>query len=518
MAETLADLIRERGVDHENAAAITYQDRTLTFGELDARSNQVARALRAAGIERGDRVAILDKNVPEFFELLFGAVKLGAVLAAVNWRLAPPEVAQILNDATARVLLAGADLLPCVDAIEPDLATVELVLSTESGTNRTSFAEWRDTQPADDLQAEVSPDDIAVQFYTSGTTGLPKGVMLSHAALFALVPAAKDALRMSDDSVALVCMPLFHVAGAAWGIISLANGDHCVLLREVDPDSILTAIPRFGVTHSVFVPAVLQMLIAHPAVGNTDFSSLDTILYGASPISEDVLVKSIETFGCRFLQAYGLTETSGAVVLLPHEDHDVGGANAHRLRAAGIAMPGVELRVVDLEGNDCAVGEVGEVWIRSPSNMAGYWNMEEATANAITPDGWFRSGDAGYLDAEGYLYIHDRIKDMIISGGENIYPAEVESALMSHPAVADVAVIGVPDAQWGEAVKAIVVRAPEGELSELELMQFGRERLAHFKCPTSVDWTDALPRNPSGKVLKTELREPYWRDEERRVH
>jgi len=188
------------------------------------------------------------------------------------------------------------------------------------------------------------------------------------------------------------------------------------------------------------------------------------------------------------------------------------------LRAAGIAMPGVELRVVDLEGNDCAVGEVGEVWIRSPSNMVGYWNMEEATANAITPDGWFRSGDAGYLDADGYLYIHDRIKDMIISGGENIYPAEVESALMSHPAVADVAVIGVPDARWGEAVKAIVVRVPEGELSEQELIEFGREQLAHFKCPSSVDWTDALPRNPSGKILKTELREPYWRDEERRVH
>jgi acyl-CoA synthetase (AMP-forming)/AMP-acid ligase II len=518
MAETLADMIRERGVDRADAPAITYRDRTLTFAELDARSNQVAHALRAAGIGRGDRVAILDKNVPEFFELLFGAVKLGAVLAAVNWRLAPPEIAQILNDATARVLVAGADFLACVDAIEPGLATVELVLSTESGTSRTGFAEWRDAQPADDLHAEVSPDDIAVQFYTSGTTGLPKGVMLSHAAMFALVSAAKDALRVSSDNVSLVCMPLFHVAGAAWGIICLADGVHCVLLREVDLDEILDAIPRYGVTHSVFVPAVLQMLIAHPAAGNTDFSSLDTILYGASPISEDVLVKSLDTFGCRFLQAYGLTETSGAVVLLPPEDHDVGGPNAHRLRAAGIAMPGVELRVVDLEGNDCAVGEVGEVWIRSPSNMAGYWNMPEATANAITPDGWFRSGDAGYLDADGYLYIHDRIKDMIISGGENIYPAEVESALMSHPVVADVAVIGVPDEQWGEAVKAIIVLVPGGELSEQELIEFSRERLAHFKCPTSVEWTEVLPRNPSGKILKTDLREPYWRDEERRVH
>jgi acyl-CoA synthetase (AMP-forming)/AMP-acid ligase II len=518
MAETLADMIRDRAADHGECPAITFEGHTITFAELDARSNQVAHALRAAGIRRGDRVAVFDKNVPEFFELLLGTVKLGAVLAAVNWRLAPPEVAQIVNDATARVLLAGAEVLPCVDEIEPRLETVELVLTTESGTARPGFTEWRDAHPADDLGVEVSPDDVAVQLYTSGTTGLPKGAMVVHRAMFALVPAANAALRLSDASVALVAMPLFHMAGAGWGIVCLMNGAHSVLLREVDLGAILADIPRYRVTHAVFVPAVLQMLVAQPEVGTVDFSSLDTILYGASPISEDVLVKSIETFGCRFLQAYGLTETDGAVVLLPPEDHDVGGPNAHRLRAAGLPMPGVELRIVDRDGNDCATGDVGEVWIRSPSNMVGYWNMPEATAASITPDGWFKSGDAGYLDADGYLYIHDRFKDMIISGGENIYPAEVESALMGHPAVADVAVIGVPDAKWGEAVKAVVVRAPNADLTETELIAFGRERLAHFKCPTSVDWADVLPRNPSGKILKTELREPYWRSEERRVH
>jgi long-chain acyl-CoA synthetase len=518
MANTLGDMSRERAAERPGAPAITYQDRTISYGELDARSNQVARALRAAGIERGDRVAILDKNVPEFFELLLGAVKLGAVLAAVNWRLAPLEILQVVNDSTARVLLVGAEFLPCVEEIESKLETVELIVTTESGTNRPGFAEWRDAQPSDDLRVDVSADEVAVQFYTSGTTGLPKGVMVAHRAMFSLVTAANAALRLTRDSVAMVAMPCFHIAGAGWGLICLIDGAHIVLLREVDPAVVLRDIPRYGITHAVYVPAVLQFLLAVPEVEQTDFSSLDTILYGASPISEDVLVKSIEVFGCRFLQAYGLTETDGAVVLLPPEDHDVGGPNAHRLRAAGLPMPGVELRVVDGEGNDCAVGEVGEVWIRSPSNMEGYWNLPEATAASITPDGWFLSGDAGYFDADGYLYIHDRIKDMIISGGENIYPAEIESALMGHPAVADVAVIGVPDQQWGEAVKAIVVRAPDADLTDHELMVFSRERLAHYKCPTSVDWTDALPRNPSGKILKTDLREPYWQGEERRVH
>ncbi len=518
MVDTLADMIRERAVDHADAPAITARGETITFAELDRRSNQVANALHAAGIRRGDRVAVLDKNVPEFFELLLGTAKLGAVLAAVNWRLAPPEVAQILDDSTARVLLAGAEFLACVEEIESQLATVELVLTTESGTSRPGFTEWRDEELAEDPRREVHPDDVAVQFYTSGTTGLPKGAMISHRAMFALVPEANRALRLSDRGVCLVVMPTFHIAGAGWGIICLMDGAHSVLLREVDLDAILTAIQHHRVTHAVFVPAVLQMLLALPAVADADFSSLDTILYGASPISEDVLVKSLETFRCRFLQAYGLTETDGAVVLLAPEDHDVGGPNAHRLRVAGLPIPGVELQVVDTGGTECPPGAVGEVWIRSPSTMVGYWNMPEATARALTDDGWFRSGDAGYLDADGYLYIHDRIKDMIISGGENIYPAEIESELMSHPGVADVAVIGVPDARWGEAVKAVVVRAPGARVAVEELIAFSRERLAHYKCPTSIDWVDELPRNPSGKVLKNDLREPFWRDQERRVH
>jgi acyl-CoA synthetase (AMP-forming)/AMP-acid ligase II len=242
------------------------------------------------------------------------------------------------------------------------------------------------------------------------------------------------------------------------------------------------------------------------------------LLYGASPISEQVLADSVRTFGCDFLQAYGLTETTGTVVILPAEDHDPDGPNRHRLRAAGRPVPGTEARVVDAAtGEDQPVGEVGEIWIRGPLVMKGYWNMPEATADAIIEGGWFRTGDAGYFDDDGYIYLYDRVKDMIVSGGENVYPAEVENALMSHPGVADAAVIGVPDDRWGETPKAMVVRASGSEVTEAELIAHCKERLATFKCPTSVDWLDALPRNPSGKILKKDLREPFWAGRERRI-
>jgi long-chain acyl-CoA synthetase len=267
------------------------------------------------------------------------------------------------------------------------------------------------------------------------------------------------------------------------------------------------------------VPAVLQFMLMVPGVQDMDFSALRTIVYGASPISVEVLSKSIGVFGCNFIQAYGMTETTGAIVCLMPEDHDPHGPNAHRLRAAGKPITGVELRVVSAEtGEDAAVGGVGEIWARTGQNMKGYWQKPAETAATITPDGWLKTGDAGYFDDDGYLYIHDRVKDMIISGGENIYPAEIENALMSHPDVADVAAIGVPSDKWGETVKAIVVRAEGTDPSADDIVTFSRERLAGFKCPTSVEFVAELPRNPSGKILRRELRAPYWKGKERGVN
>jgi len=288
--------------------------------------------------------------------------------------------------------------------------------------------------------------------------------------------------------------------------------------RHIDPPALIDLVAAHHITHAFLVPAVLQFMLMVPGVEEADFSSLRVIVYGASPISEDVLARSVETFGAKFWQAYGLTETTGAVVNLSPEDHATEGPKRHLLRSCGKAGPGVELRIVDPDTHDdVATGEVGEIWVRTAQVMKGYWNNEEATREAIDDDGWFRSGDAGYLDDAGYLFIHDRVKDMIVSGGENVYPAEVENVLMAHPAIADVAVIGVPDEKWGETAKAVVVKAEGVDVSDDEIIAYARERLARFKCPTSVDYVDALPRNPSGKVLKKDLREPYWAGRERRV-
>jgi len=519
MAQSIAQMIREQSKARPDGIAITYEGRDITFAHLHRRSSRVAQGLRAEGVNAGDRVAYLDKNGPEYFETLFGGAKAGAVNVAVNWRLAPPEMAYIISDAQAKVLFVGREFLPHLDDFEAKVDCVQRIVVMGGGHDRhVSYEDWLAGQSDDDPGADTGPEDVCLQLYTSGTTGLPKGAMLSNRNLFSLLPVASAAWGFTADSVNLVCMPVFHIAGSGWGLVGMSNGGRTILMRDINPPEILELIPRYRITHSLFVPAVLQFLLATPSVDETDVTSLEMVVYGASPISKEVLARSIATFGCAFCQAYGLTETTGAVVLLMPEDHDPEG-RPELLRAAGRAMDGVELRIVDPETlDDKPVGEVGEVWIRSTQVMKGYWNQPSETEKSVLPDGWFRSGDAGYLDDDGYLFIHDRVKDMIVSGAENVYPAEVENALMSHPAIADVAVIGVPDERWGETVKAVVVKAPGADVTDKEIIAFARERLAHFKCPTSVDWAESLPRSPSGKLLKKDIRAPYWEGRERFVH
>jgi long-chain acyl-CoA synthetase len=507
---TVVDIVR-RGRDHE--PAITFEGRTISFGELDERSSRTAQALRAAGVVGGDRVAFLAKNRPEYFDIVLGAAKLGAVCVAVNWRLSWREIGHVLRDAHARVLFVGGELASTVEAIEDELGTMTIV-ALDPHPGLLLFDEWIAAHEAIDPEVESSADSVALQLYTSGTTGLPKGAMLTNRNLFAMVRAAGPAWGFRPGMTSLGVSPLFHIAGSGWNLMVLAYGGHVVLHREVDAEAILRDIPRYGVTHAILVPAILQMLVTRRSAG-ADAATLETVVYGASPISDDVLLALFDAFDCDFVQGYGLTETSGAVTVLSAEDHDR--SRPELLRSCGHPLPGVELRIVDPDsGVECADGAVGEVLIRSEQVMAGYWLQPDATAEAISSDGWFRSGDAGYL-RDGRLYLHDRIKDMIVSGAENVYPAEVENVLMRHPAIVDVAVIGVPDERWGETVKAVVVLADGTSLTADEVITHARADLARYKCPTSVDFVAELPRNPSGKVLKRELREPYWTGRDRRV-
>jgi len=520
--DTIADIIRAHAAGRPDGLAIVLGEGRLTYGELDERSSRLANALAAGGVTAQDRIAYLDKNSPEYFELTFAAAKLNAVNCAVNWRLAPPEAAFIVNDAEATVLLIGAESLPLLEAMRPELTTVKQVVVIGGGDSPAgyeSYERWIGAHPATDPAVPSKADDVALQFYSSGTTGRPKGVMLTNANCFSNVRTNNDTLAFGPTSVNQVVMPTFHVAGGLWGLLGLYNGVPNVMMRDVDPAQVVRDITAYGITHTVLVPAVIQFLLMLPETKEADFSTLELIVYGASPISQEVLTNAIRTFGCHFIQAYGMTETAGGCVLLPPDDHDPDGPNAHRLRAAGKPIPGAEVKVVDAATlEEVPTGTVGEILVRSAQNMKGYWRMPEATAETILPDGFLRTGDAGYLDADGYVYIHDRVKDMIISGGENIYPAEVENALMSHPGIADVAVIGVPSEKWGETPKAVVVRAPDTDLDADGIIAFARARLAGYKCPTTVDFVEALPRNPSGKVLKKELRAPYWEGRQRNVN
>ena len=514
---TLADLTRVQAQKSPDQQAMIYinDGRTWTFAEMDADANRVAQALAADGVGPHDHIAYLDKNAPEYFLYLYGGAKLNAVSVAVNWRLAPPEMEYILNNSEAKVLVISDEFLPALTQMSLDHIERVVVLGDPLDTRYLTWDQWLAPHDPVDPEVPVTAEDTCYQLYTSGTTGLPKGVELTHANFMHCLHDTLGTLKMDSSSVNLVCMPLFHISGGAWGVLGAYWGARTVLLRDVDLPMIMQVIPEQHVTHTIFVPAVMQFLLNQPNIKDIDFSSLQSVTYGASPITEAVLVDAMQTFGCGFCQAYGLTETTGGICLLAPEDHDPGGPRAHLLRSCGKPVPNHEVKVVDPETLEVvADGDVGELWVKGPQNMKGYWKNPEATQKAFV-DGWFRTGDAGYMQ-DGYVFIHDRVKDMIISGGENIYPAEIENVLMRHDGIADAAVIGVPDARWGESVKAIVTRV-DPELSEQAVIEYCRSQLAGYKCPKSVDWMELIPRNPSGKILKTELRKPYWAGQSRQV-
>jgi len=510
---TFDEFITHWAADRPDRLAMREEDRLFTYGDIEERTARVASALIAAGLEKGDRVAWIGKNSDLYFTLFFGAARAGIVMAPIGWRLSPTEWAYIVNDTRAKIVFTGPGFESASEQVAGKLDHAPRIIDAAEARALIDSTSRAPFMPS-------GQDDAVLQLYTSGTTGNPKGAVLSNRNLFALRKHSSDAdmpyTKWEDDEAVLVAMPCAHIGGTGLGIMALAAGLPGVILAEFNPDGVFDAVEHHGVTRFFIVPAALQMLLMHPRCASVDYSRLKYILYGAAPIPLELLRQCIKMFGADFIQAYGMTETTGTICMLPPEDHDPEG-NA-RMRSAGKALPGVEIRILGPDGNPVPTGEVGEVVTRSSNNMLGYWNLPDATAKTMTEDGWIHTGDAGYLDEDGYLFIHDRMKDMIITGGENVYPAEVESAIFGHPAVQEVAVIGIPDPKWGETVKAVVVPKPGTRIEEADIIAWARERIAAFKAPRSIDVIEALPRNASGKILRKDLRAPYWEGYERMVN
>jgi fatty-acyl-CoA synthase len=515
----LHDTFDWRAREHPQLDFAIQDGRRVSYAEAQALVNRIANGLVARGLVPGDRVALLAKNSIEYALWYYACSKCGVVPVPVNYRLAAPEWAYILKDAGAKLVAAQDALAQALAPVRGDLPAVKhwLALGADvAGWER--FDSLLAGQPATPPAHRAAPEDDLYQMYTSGTTGRPKGAVLTQRAVVAQLHQASLAFGGSPGDRALIVAPLYHAAASVTAFTTVQAGGTLYIQEDFAPGEVVRALSEERISIALLVPVMIQFcLIAVPDVAQRRYDALRLIVYGASPIAEQTLTRAIEVFGCEFLQGYGMTETTAAATYLMPADHRRALAGEKRLLlSAGRAMLGTEIRIVGSDDRPLPNGTIGEIAVRGPQLMRGYWNLPDASAEALR-GGWMHTGDAGTLDDEGYLFVQDRTKDMIVSGGENVYPREVEDVLYKHPAVADVAVIGVPDAKWGEAVKAIVVKKAGQEITDRELMQFCEGQLAGYKRPRSIDFADALPRNPSGKVLKKDLREKYWAGHTRRV-
>lgn len=504
MAFSMAGLVREHAGMRAEDIALVSGDRRLTWAALHERSSRLGNALRNEGVCSKDRVGLLMKNTSEFHEIAFGCSKINAAVAGLNWRLAKGEIAAILDDANLAALVVDAEHSELVADMKGDLSGLRIIRLGDEYEDMLAAASEQDPD------VPTTSDDVTLILYSSGTTGKPKGIMISNENLSFTRRMADELFRMQRESVHLVASPLFHIGGAGTGLTLMTLGGRTVLTRDASAAHLLELIETERVTHAFFVPAVIQRLVELQEVEQRDLSSLETVAYGAAPMTEALLRRSIDVLGCGFLGCYGMTETSGTVTALFPEEHVAEGPEARLLRSVGRSLPWAEVRVTNTEtGLEAESGEVGEIWVRSKANMLGYLDQAEVTAETIVDGGWLRTGDGAYSDDQGYLYLQDRIKDMIISGGENIYPIELENVLADHPAISDVAVIGVPHEHWGETPKAVIVLKAGSTADAAEIIEFTRSRLARYKCPTSVEFVAELPRTATGKVLKKTLRAQF---------
>lgn len=478
----------------------------LSYSELNNRCNQVANAFRSANIEKGERIGFLLMNSAEFMEAYFAAAKIGAVVVPLNWRLVPDELEFILKDSGTKRLIFGDEFLDTVTELHSrgDKTDIKEWLQVVADAPLLPFAQsyqaFRDSAPADEPEIAAADDDMLYIMYTSGTTGLPKGVVHTHnTSIWAVITVSATTYFHEEDRF-LGALPMFHVGALMPLTLNVYRGATSVVMRSFDPKLAWELIQNEKLTTGLAVPAMLNFMLQVPDYEKYDFSSLRWMLSGAAPVPVS-LMQSYSDMGIEIHQIYGLTETCGPACVIDAENA------LTKIGSTGKAFFHTDVKLVEPDGNPCSANEAGEILIRGPHVMREYWNRPEATAEAII-DGWLHTGDIGVMDEDGFIFIQDRIKDMIISGGENVYPAEIESVLMTHPKITEAAVIGQPDERWGESAFAIVV-CPDSALTSDDVMAYCDEKLARFKQPRRVEFTEVIPRNPSGKILKRILREKY---------
>jgi long-chain acyl-CoA synthetase len=509
---------------HPHRPALLCDERTVHWREFADRVARLAGAFRRLGVTHGDRIAIVSNNSDRYVECYFATLWVGAVILPINTRASIDEMAACLDDAEPVLLACDRVHVAAARTLRERCTSIGgLVLADRAlpGAEDADFAHWEDlarsSAPIDDVRSGGS--DLACLFYTGGTTGRAKGVMLSHDNLMANSMMQIANLGLGDGAVHLHVSPMFHVAGGARLFSVTAAGATHATIGAFDPDAFLAAIERFKVTVTVVVPTVLNRLVDHPHLDRYDLSSLRLLCYGASPMPEALLKRALDRFkGIAFLQSYGMTELSPVATMLMPRYHTFDGPDAGYTRSAGQAVFNADVVAMDEHDRAVSTGTIGEICVRGPMVMQGYWRQPELTAQAVR-DGWMHTGDAGYIDERGFVFLVDRVKDMIVTGGENVYSAEVENAIYQHPAVHECAVIGVPSDVWGEAVHAIVVPKPNATVSAAEIVAFCRERLAHYKAPKTCEVRAAeLPKSGAGKIMKAELRKPFWKDATRGIN
>jgi acyl-CoA synthetase (AMP-forming)/AMP-acid ligase II len=492
----------------------------LSFARFTDRVARLAGALKALGLQPGDRVGLLSLNSARSVEFLYGCWWAGAAINPVNVRWTPKEIAYSLDDCDTRILLVDGTFAPVVPALREQSTALKTVIFCGLGQAPEGMLNYEAlldaAKPVED--GRYGGDDLAAVMYTGGTTGRPKGVMLSHANLYLNGLSSAAAVARPERGVGMVVAPFFHVGGCGLSLQMMQRLVTQVVIPTFDEVAIFKAMQDEGVTETFMVPTMIKRLIEHPRFKEFSFPKFAVMLYGAAPIDATLLGEAMVALpGAQFSQAYGMTELAPTICILSAVDHLPGPKQALRLRSAGRPVMIAEVRIVDGEDRELPTGQVGEIVARGPMVMQGYWNKPAETAAALR-DGWMHTGDGGYMDAEGYIYVVDRMKDMIVTGGENVYSAEVENAIALHPAVFMSAVIGVPDERWGERVHAVVMLRPGATLDEATLIEHCRVHIAGYKLPRSVEFRADLPLSPAGKLQKFVLREPFWAGKERRVN